>query len=140
MNIMLFTLPSYFGMEKTFQYAGLFGLLSLGFATLSFMVGGSYFVGRAWQATRMGVMHIDMPIAIGILGAYLGSLYGWFTGQDRFVYFDFVGTFILLMLVGRWAQVSAVERNRRRLLGQQARPHKGRVICGAGLHCPRGAA
>jgi Cu2+-exporting ATPase len=132
MNIMLFTLPSYFGMEKTFQYAGLFGLLSLGFATISFMVGGSYFLGRAWQATRMGVMHIDMPIAIGILGAYLGSLYGWFTGQDRFVYFDFVGTFILLMLVGRWAQVSAVERNRRRLLGQQARPHKVRVICGAG--------
>jgi Cu2+-exporting ATPase len=127
MNIMLFTLPAYFGMEKSFQYAGLFGLLSLGFATLSFLVGGSYFVGRAWQAMRMRVLHIDMPIAIGIVGAYAGSLYGWLSGRDRFVYFDFVGTFILLMLVGRWAQVAAVERNRRRLLGQQARPNKVRV-------------
>ena len=127
MNIMLFTLPAYFGMEKTFQYAGLFGLLSLGFATLSFLVGGSYFVGRAWQAMRMRVMHIDMPIAIGIVGAYAGSLYGWLAGRDRFVYFDFVGTFILLMLVGRWAQVAAVERNRRRLLGQQAKPRRVRV-------------
>ncbi len=127
MNIMLFTLPAYFGMEKTYAYAPLFGLLSMGFATLSFLVGGSYFVGRAVQAMRMRVPHIDMPIAIGILGAYLGSLYGWLTGRDRFVYFDFVGTFILLMLVGRWAQVAAVERNRRRLLGQQARPHKVRV-------------
>jgi len=132
MNIMLFTLPAYFGMEKTFQYARLFGLLSLGFATLSFLVGGSYFVGRAWQAMRMRVMHIDMPIAIGIVGAYAGSLYGWLAGRDRFVYFDFVGTFILLMLVGRWAQVAAVERNRRRLLGQQAKPRRVRVKGGAG--------
>ena len=132
MNVMLFTLPTYFGMEKTFQYAGLFGLLSLGFATLSFLVGGSYFVGRAWQAIRMGVLHIDMPIAVGIVGAYAGSMYGWLAGRDRFVYFDFVSTFILLMLVGRWAQVAAVERNRRRLLGQQAKPPRVRVLGGPG--------
>ena len=128
MNIMLFTLPAYFGMEKTFPYAPLFSLIALGFATLSFLVGGSFFLGRAAQAMRMRVLHIDMPIAIGILGAYLGSVYGYFTGHDRFVYFDFVGTFILLMLVGRWAQVAAVERNRRRLLGQQARPHSVKVL------------
>ncbi|HEY8995729.1 MAG TPA: HAD-IC family P-type ATPase, partial [Lacunisphaera sp.] len=48
------------------------------------------------------------------------------------VYFDFVGTFILLMLVGRWAQVAAVERNRRRLLSVQARPHKVRVLGASG--------
>ena len=128
MNIMLFTLPTYFGMEKTFQYAGLFRLIALGFATLSFLVGGSYFLGRAWQAMRMRVMHIDMPIAVGIAGAYVGSLYGWLAGRDRFIYFDFVGTFVLLMLVGRWAQVAAVERNRRRLLGQQAKPGRIRVL------------
>lgn len=138
MNIMLFTLPAYFGMEKTFQYAPLFGIISFGFATLSFLVGGSYFVGRAVQAVRMRVLHIDMPIAIGILGAYLGSAYGWFTGRDRFVYFDFVGTFILLMLVGRWAQVAAVERNRRRLLGQQARPQKVRVVAPPQVGSPDG--
>ena len=29
MNVMLFSLPVYFGMEATFEYARLFGLLSL---------------------------------------------------------------------------------------------------------------
>ena len=127
LNVMLFALPAYFGMDRSFAYAGLFGVLCLGFATLSFMVGGSYFLGRALQALRMGVMHIDLPIAVGILGAYSGSLFGWLTGRPRFVYFDFVSTFIFLMLVGRWAQVAAVERNRRRLLGRQPAPPRVRV-------------
>jgi P-type Cu2+ transporter len=130
LNVMLFTLPVYFGMEKTFPYARLFGLLSLGFATLSFLVGGSYFLGRAWHAARLGLMHLDLPIAIGIAGAYLGSLYGWVAGLDRFIYFDFVATFILLMLVGRWAQTAAVERNRSRLLRNQPGAQKVRLADG----------
>ncbi|MBI3886702.1 MAG: HAD-IC family P-type ATPase [Opitutae bacterium] len=133
MNVMLFTLPAYFGMEATFPYARLFGTLSLLFATLSLLTGGSYFLSRAVQALRSGVMHIDLPIAVGIVGAYAGSLYGWLSGREAFVYFDFVAAFILLMLVGRWAQVAAVERNRRRLLSAPARPHKVNVVAGSAV-------
>lgn len=124
LNVMLFTLPSYFGMERTFAYAHLFGTLSLVFGTLSVLAGGGYFLQRAWQGLRLGVLHIDLPISLGIVGAYAGSLYGWFTGHDGYVYFDFVATFILLMLIGRWAQVAAVDRNRRRLLAQQPQPQR----------------
>ena len=134
MNVMLFSLPVYFGMESTYEWAGLFGLLSLAFGTLSLLVGGTYFLSRAVRALRERAMHIDLPIGLGIVGAYLGSLYGWFAGEERFVYFDFVATFILLMLVGRWAQVAAVERNRRRLLSQQFVPQ--RVRLGAGGDVP----
>jgi len=130
MNIMLFAFPVYFGMSSSFEYARLFGLLTLAFGTLSFLVGGVYFVGRAVRALREGALHIDLPIAIGILGAYLGSVYGWFTDQERFIYLDFVGTFILLMLVGRWAQTAAVERNQRRLLRQQPKPQRVRLAAG----------
>jgi Cu2+-exporting ATPase len=119
MNIMLFTLPTYFGMENSFPYARLFGTLAMVFGTLSFLAGGGYFLGRAAGAIRARVLHIDLPIALGILGAYAGSVYGWLAMDGRLVYFDFVGSFILLMLVGRWAQVAAVERNRRRLLRNQ---------------------
>ena len=128
MNIMLFALPVYFGMESTFAYARLFSTLSLAFATLSLLVGGTYFIGRAVRALREGVMHIDLPIALGIVGAYSGSLYGWLTGEGGFVYFDFVGTFIFLMLLGRWAQIVAVERNRRRLLTANARPQRVGIV------------
>jgi Cu2+-exporting ATPase len=117
MNIMLFTLPNYFGMTASFPYARLFGTLAMLFGTLSFFAGGSYFLGRAARAVRERVLHIDLPIALGILGAYAGSVYGWLAADAHFAYFDFVGSFILLMLIGRWAQVAAVERNRRRLLG-----------------------
>jgi len=119
MNIMLFTLPAYFGMDASFPYARLFGTLAMVFGTLSFLAGGGYFLGRAAAAVRARVVHIDLPIALGILGAYGGSVYGWLATDGRFVYFDFVGTFILLMLVGRGAQVAAVERNRRQLLRHQ---------------------
>lgn len=133
MNVMLFTFPSYFGMEPTFTYAPLFRLLALAFGTLSFLVGGTYFLGRALRALREGAMHIDLPIAIGIAGAYSGSLYGWLAGEERFLYFDFVSTFILLMLVGRWAQTAAVERNQRRLLAQQPKPQAVRLASGCSL-------
>jgi len=122
MNVMLFSLPVYFGMEPGYEWAGLFGTLSAGFATLSVLAGGSYFLVRAVRALRARTLHLDLPIAIGIAGAYLGSLHGWLAGDERFVYFDFVSAFIVLMLVGRWAQVAAVERNRRRLLARQPRP------------------
>ncbi len=128
MNVMLFTLPTYFGMEQTFVYARLFGTLSLVFGTLSLFAGGGYFLHKAWQGLRLGILHIDLPISLGIIGAYAGSFYGWFSENETYVYFDFVSVFILLMLVGRWAQVVAVERNRRRLLAQQPRPRQITVI------------
>lgn len=130
MNVMLFSLPTYFGMESTYEWAGLFGLLNVLFGTLSLLVGGTYFLSRAVRALRERAMHIDLPIAIGVVGAYVGSLYGWLAGHERYVYFDFVATFILLMLVGRWAQVAAVERNRRRLLKQQLVPQRVRLAAG----------
>ena len=127
MNVMLFTLPSYFGMEASFAYARLFDTLSLGFGTLSLLAGGGYFLSRAVRAIREGAIHIDLPIAVGIVGAYVGSFYGWLSGQEAYTYFDFVSGFILLMLIGRWAQVAAVERNQRRLLQQQPTPPRLRV-------------
>jgi Cu2+-exporting ATPase len=133
MNIMLFSFPTYFGMEPTFEYAHLFQLLSLVFGTLSFLVGGTYFIARSYQAVKEKTLHIDTPISIGIVGAYIGSVYGWFRHIDHFIYFDFLGSFIVLMLIGRWAQVAAVERNQRRLLSKNPRPSKINLKSGSTL-------
>ncbi|HEY0943654.1 MAG TPA: heavy metal translocating P-type ATPase metal-binding domain-containing protein [Opitutaceae bacterium] len=132
MNVMLFALPTYFGMERTFAYAPLFATLQLVFGTLSLLAGGGYFLKRALRALRERALHIDLPIGLGILGAYTGSFYGWMSGREEFVYFDFVSGFILLMLVGRWAQVVAVERNQRRLLRAQPTPPLVRVLAADG--------
>ncbi|MDR1282154.1 MAG: heavy metal translocating P-type ATPase metal-binding domain-containing protein [Opitutaceae bacterium] len=123
MNVMLFTLPAYFGMKSGGggggDYTRLFETLSMLFATASLAAGGGYFLRRAVHALRERMLHIDLPIALGIAGSWAGSMYGWVTANPACQYFDFVSGFILLMLIGRWAQVVAVERNQRRLLREQ---------------------
>jgi Cu2+-exporting ATPase len=127
MNVMLFTLPTYFGLEAAHSYTHIFSTLAMGFATLSLLSGGGYFLSRAVRALREKLLHIDLPIALGIVGAYLGSFYGWLAQREAYQYFDFVSAFIVLMLVGRWAHVAAVERNQRRLLSEQPAPPRLRV-------------
>ena len=112
MNTMLFTLPGYLGMQPAFFLSPLFQILGAFFATLSVLIGGTYFFNRAWQALSAKVLHIDFPISLGIIAAYFGSLVGWLMGYPSLIYFDFVASFIFLMLVGRWVQEFALERNR----------------------------
>ena len=128
MNAMLFTLPGYLGMEPGFELAGMFSKLAFACSTLSFLVGGSYFFGRTWHSLRHGVLHIDLPISLGLIAAYAGSLIAWHNGATDFVYFDFISVFTFLMLAGRWTQETAVAANRNRLLDQQftvAHPDRG---------------
>ncbi len=122
MNAMAFCLPSYLGMKSDFMFAAWFDIIAACSATLALLVGGTYFAERSWQALRHGVLHIDTPITLGILAAWLGSMVGWMGDIPSLKYFDFVAIFIFLMLAGRWMQQSAVERNRRRLLQSTAVP------------------
>lgn len=122
MNGMAFTLPRYLGMPADFMFAGLFQLITALSATLALAVGGSYFIRRAWQALKQGVIHVDVPIALGIVLAYTGSLVGWLLGLESMLYFDFVAIFVFLMLGGRWIQEQAMRRNRRSLFEREAIP------------------
>lgn len=122
LNTMGFSLPVYLGMPADFEFAALFKLIAFLSATLSMLVGGGYFMDRAWRALRAGSLHIDLPIALGLVSAYIGSIVGWALGTERLMYFDFVSIFVFLMLAGRYLQTSAVERNRRRLVRQQPVP------------------
>jgi Cu2+-exporting ATPase len=130
LNTMLFTLPGYLGMGGEFFLAPLFQLLGATFATLSLLIGGGYFIQRAWQAARNRVLHIDLPIAAGLLAGYTGSLIGWASGYTHLIYFDFVATFVFLMLLGRWLQEFALEKNRSHLQRQKTGPRKVTLIGG----------
>lgn len=124
MNTMLFTLPGYLGMGGEFFMAPVFMMLGALFATLSLVVGGGYFISRAWQALRTRVLHIDLPIALGLVAAYAGSMIGCMTGYTSLVYFDFVATFVFLMLAGRWLQEFALQHNRTQMQRQQSGPQE----------------
>ncbi|MEX1118163.1 MAG: heavy metal translocating P-type ATPase metal-binding domain-containing protein [Terrimicrobiaceae bacterium] len=122
LNVMLFSLPRYLGLDPSDQFANLFDGVALLIATASLLIGGPYFFRRAWAALRRGDLHIDLPISLGLLCAYTGSVVAWRTGSSAFAYFDFVAIFTFLMLLGRWLQERSVENNRQRLLGMRLSP------------------
>lgn len=128
LNAMLFTLPHYLGMQRDFMLAPLFEVLTVLFGTLSLAAGGQYFITRAWQAVNNKVLHIDLPIALGIVIAYTSSVIGWLCNIPDLIYFDFVATFIFLMLLGRWLQEFALEKNRYRLLQSEATPQSVTLV------------
>jgi Cu2+-exporting ATPase len=128
MNTMAFTLPRYLGMGEDFFLARLFELITLASASLALLVGGGYFFRRAWRALSIGALHMDLPISLGLIAAYLGSLVGWIFRIEALMYFDFVATFAFLMLGGRWLQQAAVEKNRSALLSDNDRRREiGRI-------------
>lgn len=115
-NAMIFSLPLYLGL-RTGPVHTLFAWLSFLLALASVAVGGSVFLRSAWQSVRRRVVHLDLPIALGIVLTFAGSTWAFAAGRDgRGAYFDTLSTFITLMLAGRWLQERVLERNRRYLL------------------------
>jgi Cu2+-exporting ATPase len=117
MNVMIFSISFYVGLTPAesdlFQ---LFSQLSLWLSSAVVLIGGWPFFRSAWRGLRSGVLHLDLPIALGILLAYGASLLKARDGRGDLAYFDTLNTFVTLMLVGRWLQQRVLERNRRFLL------------------------
>ena len=115
MNAMIFAIATYAGLRAgpTFD---LLQRWNLGVSIASFAVGGSVFFRSAWQGLRRGILHLDLPIAIGIGLAFGGSVYSFFAHRASGVFIDTLDVFIALMLVGRFLQERVLERNRSQLL------------------------
>ncbi|MEZ4336334.1 MAG: HAD-IC family P-type ATPase [Sandaracinaceae bacterium] len=114
-NVMMLSLAIYFGLADG-AFHTLARQLIFALSATTVVVGGSWFVRAAWQSLRRGALHLDLPIALGILLAFGGSTWSFFRGDPRGEFFDTLAVFVSLMLVGRWLQDRAVASNRRRLL------------------------
>ncbi|MDF1752624.1 MAG: heavy metal translocating P-type ATPase metal-binding domain-containing protein [Verrucomicrobiales bacterium] len=120
LNTMAFSLPRYLGMDDSFQFSRLFDLVALISSTLTLLIGGSYFFKKAIGAASQKSIHIDLPIAMGLALAYIGSIVGWMTDHRDLLFFDFVAIFTTLMLGGRYIHLIAIEKVSHRLQGQSA--------------------
>lgn len=118
MNVMMFSLSYYFGLAPGEQGPAyvMFGRLSLALCTVAVAVGGWPFFAAAWRGLRRRVVHLDLPIALGLLLSWGGSVHAYLTSGPEAAYFDTVTIFVALMLVGRWLQEWVLERNRNSLL------------------------
>jgi len=117
MNVMMFSLSFYFGLApRDGAIYGFFGWLSCGLATLAAIVGGQVFFRAAFAGLRRRIAHLDLPISLGILLAWGGSVAVFLQRGPEHAYFDTLTIFVALMLVGRWAREHVLERNRNALL------------------------
>ncbi len=118
MNAMALSLAGYFGLDPDDPGGlfNLFGWVNLGLAVAAFSVGAPVFIRGAVFALKRKTFHLDLPIAIGLVLAFTGSVALFFSGEPERAYFDTLDLFIALMLLGRWAQRRLLESNRRLLL------------------------
>jgi Cu2+-exporting ATPase len=119
-NVMLFTVSFYGGLAASDPLYPLFGHLVLALSTLVVAIGGSVFFAAALRGLRARVLHLDLPIAVGIALAYTGSLLQLRAGRGHDTYLDTLCVFVTLMLLGRLLQERLIERNRRLLLEDDA--------------------
>lgn len=122
MNTMFLAISLYAGLNQSDpELFDLFGKLNFYLSFVSVLVGGTYFFNRAFYALKNRVLHFDLPVAIGIAAAFAGSTQAYLNHNDRGTYFDTLNIFIALMLLGRYLQAKALQKNREMLL------HKGNL-------------
>ena len=95
------------GMEDNFRH--FFQWISLGLALPVLLYSGRPFFLGAWRDLRNLRAGMDVPVALGISIAFLGSLQATVTGRGE-VYFDSVVMFIFFLLAGRYFELVARKR------------------------------
>lgn len=122
MNVMLLSLAAYLGLDPGHELGELFRGISAVLASAAMLIGGPTFFKPAWQGLRHGVLHLDVPISVGLLLAWSASMVEAIAfGRES--YFDTLTIFVALMLVGRYLQERAVERNRQFVLEHRGTEH-----------------
>ncbi len=119
-NAMLFSFALYAGLGPADgALYPLFSWLSLALTAVAVAAGGSVFFRSAFASLRLGVVHLDLPIALGIALAFAGSVYAHLTHGAERSFYDTVAVFVTLMLLGRLLQERVLERNRAAVLAAE---------------------
>jgi Cu2+-exporting ATPase len=104
-NVMLIAFALYGGRFHgiTDEFRILFRWASLALAIPSVVWCASVFYRGAWGALKTRTLHMDLPIAIGILAGFIQGAVNTVRGTGE-IYFDSVTALIFFLLVGRFLQ------------------------------------
>ena len=108
MQVMMFSIAMYtgswWGMEQ--QYRTFLQWVSLLLTLPVFLYSGWPFYRAAWRDLRHKRAGMDVPISLGIIIAFAGSLFTMM-GHGEHVYFDSVVMFIFFLLTARYLELVA---------------------------------
>jgi len=107
-NVMLAAVALYSGqfsgMEAEFEHY--FRWVSLLLTAPALAWPGRVFFRGAWSSLRARALHMDVPVAIALAGAFARGVVNTVRGSGP-VYFDGVAALVFLLLVGRFLQTRA---------------------------------
>ena len=111
MQVMMFAAASYVTGPQGLPvlYRNLFNGTSLLFATVVLLFSATPFLAGAWRDLRMRRVGMDVPVSMGLLGAYAISLAHTLTGHGV-VYFDSVTMVTFFLLTSRYLGAAARTR------------------------------
>lgn len=110
-NIMLFSIPSYFGLDTLSgtSLKSLFGYLSLALAAPVLIYSASDYWRSALTSARQKILTLDVPIALGLAAIYAQSALEVLSGQGA-GYLDSLTGLVFFLLCGRAFQQKTQER------------------------------
>ncbi len=107
-NIMLFSVPRYFGLHEALL-ENVFGFLSLALALPVLIFSASDFWKTALLSARQRALTLDVPIVLGLVALYLQSAFEIFSGRGG-GYLDSLTGLVFFLLCGRAFQQKIHDR------------------------------
>jgi len=110
-NVMLFSLPGYFGMDRFSGpgFARFFGWASLLLALPVMVYSAQDYWKSAWQSLRQRRLQIEVPIALGLAALFGQSVLDVVGGVGEGYFASFAGL-VFFLLIGRVFQRKTYER------------------------------
>lgn len=112
-NVMMLSFPEYFGFDslsaQNFKY--IFNVLNVVLSLPVLFFSGQDYIISAYKNLRKGLLHVDFPLALGILVLWIRSLFEIFT-ETGAGYIDSMSGLIFFLLVGKWFQNQTYETMR----------------------------
>ena len=111
MQVMMYAVPAYFAEAGSIEtdMLQLMRWASLVLTLPAVFYSAQPFFQGAWADLSRKVAGMDVPVALGIAGAFAGSVWSTVAGQGD-VYFDSVTMFIFLLLASRYLELVARRR------------------------------
>jgi Cu+-exporting ATPase len=110
-NVMLFSFPEYLGLDNTSEsdFHKYFGYWNLLLSLPVFFYSAWGYMESGWNSIKKKQLHLDIPIALGIVALFGRSAYEILSGTGA-GYVDSLTGLIFFMLTGKWFQSKTYEQ------------------------------
>jgi len=102
-NVMLFSIPEYFGFGKIESYATLFNWLNFFFALPVLIYSAQDYFISAYKSLKIKQVNLDVPLALGIFILFIRSALEIITKSGP-GFFDTLCGLVFFILIGKWIQ------------------------------------